>query len=201
VFLSAYSDFSYARQAIRLRAMDYLTKPYQKEELFAVMEEAIHQAKQNMQNPEYQKKCAGDTAPLLDVRSFDEKDGKNFDISEGVWEEDSDPQISKVVTYEITHFIEQNYMHEISMQDAAQFMHYSDTYFCKLFKQGFGCNFTTYLTQYRIERAEQLLRTTDLSVREVALRTGYGDSNYFTKVFKRKTGIVPSEYRAQQRKI
>ena len=49
IFLTAYSDFQYTRQAIRLRALDYLTKPYDEEELFAVLETAVFQVKKRME--------------------------------------------------------------------------------------------------------------------------------------------------------
>ena len=49
----------------------------------------------------------------------------------------------------IRRYIRKNYMRDISMQDAARMMNYSDAYFCKLFKQCFNKNFTSYLTEYR----------------------------------------------------
>lgn len=52
-----------------------------------------------------------------------------------------------------------------------------------------------YLTAYRIERAVELLQQTDIPVREIAVRVGYTDANYFTKVFKRHLGVTPTEYR------
>lgn len=177
IFLTAYSDFQYTRQAIRLRALDYLTKPYDMEELFSVMETALYQvqaAKPKMQTSE----------PKVQA--------EKTQISA---EEDNNPQISQNKIKEISDFISQNYMHDISMQDAAQFMNYSDTYFCKLFKHGFGSNFTTYLTKYRIREAQRLLKITNFSIKEISTRIGYADSNYFTKVFKRQMGMNPSEYR------
>lgn len=177
IFLTAYSDFTYSVQAIRLHAMDYLTKPYEEEELFAVVEAAIYQAQQQTAETSGREQTRG-TVPIHD------RD-----------EAGDSPQVSARIVKEIQTFIVQNYMHDISMQDAAQFMHYSDTYFCKLFKQGFGSNFTTYLTKYRMREAERLLKHTELSVKEVAQRTGYTDANYFAKVFKRQTGVIPSEYR------
>ena len=92
-------------------------------------------------------------------------------------------------------YIRNNYMKEISMQDAARVMNYSDAYFCKLFKQCFDQNFTSYLTNFRISEAKKLLRNRNASVKDVSLQVGYYDSNYFAKVFKRITGVIPSEYR------
>ena len=84
---------------------------------------------------------------------------------------------------------------EISMQDAARMMNYSDAYFCKLFKQCFDQNFTSYLTGFRVNEAKKLLKDRSISVKDVSMQVGYYDSNYFAKVFKRITGMIPSEYR------
>lgn len=81
------------------------------------------------------------------------------------------------------------------MQDAACALNYSEQYFCKLFKQQFGQNFTSYLTAYRMERARELLAQPMVNIKDVGLRVGYSDANYFAKVFRRFTGKSPSEYR------
>ena len=79
--------------------------------------------------------------------------------------------------------------------DAARQFNYSDAYFCKLFKQCFDQNFTTYLTNFRINEAKRLLKDRNISVKDAGMKVGYYDSNYFAKVFKRVTGMIPSEYR------
>lgn len=191
IFLTAYSDFQYTRKAIKLRALDYLTKPYEEEELFSVLEEAVYQARkkaenQKENNPEGKERKENEAAVTDQEKS--ENDGVFDPQEEG-------RSMTDKTMREIRDFVSQNYMHDISMQDAAQYMRYSDTYFCRLFKQGFGCNFTTYLTRYRMKEAVRLLKNTDLSVKEIALRTGYPDSNYFAKVFKRQNGVIPSEFR------
>lgn len=84
------------------------------------------------------------------------------------------------------------------MQEAARMMEYSDAYFCKLFKQCFGQNFTTYLTILRVNEAKKLLQDPLANIREVSMKVGYYDSNYFAKVFKRYTGMIPSDYRDSQ---
>lgn len=183
IFLTAYSDFSYARQAIRLRALDYLTKPYQDEELFAVVEEALYLCRQE-----------NDGMEMPSARPTPDAGEKPAPVLASSSQEESS-QIAK----KITEFIEQNYMHEISMQDAARYMNYSETHFCKLFKDCFGTNFTFYLANYRMQSASRLLTGTDLPIHEISSRSGYTDSNYFAKVFKRHTGMIPSEYRRQKR--
>lgn len=81
------------------------------------------------------------------------------------------------------------------MQDAARAMNYSEAYFCKLFKQCFGKNFTARLAEYRVEEAKKLLVGPIVNIREIGRSVGYEDSNYFAKVFKRITGQSPTEYR------
>ena len=100
------------------------------------------------------------------------------------------------VAEKIRTYIRENYMNEISMQDAARQFNYSDAYFCKLFKQCFDQNFTTYLTNFRINEAKRLLKDRNISVKDAGMKVGYYDSNYFAKVFKRVTGMILSEYRA-----
>ena len=99
------------------------------------------------------------------------------------------------VAEKIRTYIRENYMNEISMQDAARQFNYSDAYFCKLFKQCFNKNFTSYLTEYRVEEAKRMLAEPTVNVKDIGRAVGYSDSNYFAKVFKRITGQSPTEYR------
>ena len=96
----------------------------------------------------------------------------------------------------ILNYIEKNYANDISMQDLAREMNYSEAYFSKLFKQYFGQNFTSYLMEYRVNEAKRLLGEHTINVKEIGKSVGYGDSNYFAKVFKRVTGQSPTEYRS-----
>lgn len=95
----------------------------------------------------------------------------------------------------IEKYIQKHYMEEISMHDAAEQMNYSEAYYCKLFKQCFGMNFTSYLARYRIEEAKKLLTASSMSAKEIGKVCGYSDPCYFTRVFKRETGCTPAEYR------
>lgn len=179
IFLTAYDEFSYAKRAIVIRALDYLLKPCEEEELVAVMEEAIRLTDRRM---------TGDGRRAEKVR-----EGGDGRRAEEV-REDGDSRMAQVAET-IREYIKNNYMKEISMQDAARMMNYSDAYFCKLFKQCFDQNFTSYLTRLRINEAKKLLEDRTISVKDVSMRVGYYDSNYFAKVFKRITGVIPSEYR------
>ena len=74
-------------------------------------------------------------------------------------------------------------------------VHLSPYYFSKLFKEQTGENFIDYLTRTRLTHAATILRSTDLSIKEISAETGYQDANYFSRLFKRWYQCTPSEYR------
>ena len=174
LFLTAFDKFSYAREAITLRALDYLLKPYDEKELILSVEEALYLYENRREEREIQVLSGELYAPR-------EEDHATLRLSQ--------------VRETIDAYIRDNYATELSMQDVARVMNYSDAYFCKLFKQCFKVNFSAYLNEFRIAKAKELLQNTRLNVREISLACGYSDANYFARVFKRITGVTPTEYR------
>jgi beta-lactam-binding protein with PASTA domain len=63
------------------------------------------------------------------------------------------------------------------------------------FKNKTGVNFIDYLTNIRIERAKELLADSDVSIKEICSEVGYADPNYFSRIFKKVTGVTPTEYK------
>ena len=183
IFLTAYDEFSYAKRAIAIHALDYLLKPCEEEELTAVMEEAVGRIQKREQ---FEKLHMEQEMPEETGAEMPEPD---------LEEEPDEPDRLGQAAEKIRRYIRKNYMKDISMQDAARMMNYSDAYFCKLFKQCFDQNFTAYLARFRINEARRLLQDKNASVREVSMLVGYYDANYFAKVFKRIAGMNPSEYR------
>ena len=92
-------------------------------------------------------------------------------------------------------WLDHHYMQDVSLDQAAEAMGMSSFYFSRFFRTSYNQTFLEYLTAYRIDRAVELLQQTDIPVREIAVRVGYTDANYFTKVFKRHLGVTPTEYR------
>ena len=89
------------------------------------------------------------------------------------------------------------HLHEpLQLSDIARRLYLSTAYFSRLFKEKTGMTFSEYLAGCRVERARQLLATTDLSVSEVAAAIGYQEANSFSRLFKARTGQTPSDYRA-----
>lgn len=176
IFLTAYDDFNYAKKAISVRVLDYLLKPSSDEELIAVLDEAIHLAEN------YEK--------------ITDKTTKFESSTQGIMNSHKSDQIRmSAVCKIILEFINSNYNKDISLQDAAKALNYADAYFCKIFKQCFDMNFTTYLSNFRVEKAKLQLEDITVNVKDISENVGFRDSNYFAKVFKRIVGITPSEYR------
>lgn len=92
-------------------------------------------------------------------------------------------------------FIRKNYAKQISAEDVAGASHVSTAYLSRLFKEELDIGFNEYLTQVRLEQAEKLLSETNLSIKEIAGSVGYGDEKYFSKLFRKTTGMKPTEYR------
>lgn len=197
VFLTAFDEFSYAKKAITVRALDYLLKPYEENELLLVVEEAMRIVCEREAAAESRTAARNEEGELPENQEDRNEEAgreKNGESSGGQDIEAEGVRLSAVMDM-ITDYIQSHYMEDLSMQDLARRMNYSEAYFCKLFKQCFDQNFTAYLTGFRIQEARRLLQEKSVSVREVSMLVGYYDANYFAKVFKRITGMNPSEYR------
>jgi two-component system response regulator YesN len=86
---------------------------------------------------------------------------------------------------------------ELKMPKVAQKFNISPNHFRTIFHQEFGTTFRDYLGKLRINRAKELLRTTNLKCSEVAYQSGFNDPHYFSFVFKKKTGLTPLQFRSK----
>jgi two-component system response regulator YesN len=91
-------------------------------------------------------------------------------------------------------YIHGHYTEGIQLGDAAGAAQVSPEYLSRLFSEHLKTNFTGYLTELRIERAEKLLRESLMNIKEVAYAVGYQDPNYFSKIFRKITGLLPTQY-------
>lgn len=104
--------------------------------------------------------------------------------------EGNDP-ISKAKAY-----IHDHYRESFSLEDVAEYVELTPTYFTKLFKDQTQQTFIDYVTDYRIEKSKELLRQTNLSLKEIAYEVGYKDPNYYSRVFKKWTNESPKQFRS-----
>lgn len=96
-------------------------------------------------------------------------------------------------------FIQLHYSSAITMEQVAASVFLSEKYLCKRFSEAYGVPPQTYLMQVRMRRAQQLLRETELQIREIAKSVGYTSVSVFSAAFKKAVGEPPDSYRSQMR--
>lgn len=92
-------------------------------------------------------------------------------------------------------YIHENYNKAISLEEISSIIGFNPAYFSTVFKKETGENFIDYVAKIRIQNAKNYLLQTDLSIDDVSNAVGYSDTKYFSKLFKKKTGLNPSQFR------
>ena len=116
-------------------------------------------------------------AAFAEQNEFEEKTGKD------------------AVIFRILMYVENNYLADISLKTMAKELGYDYQYLSRIFHRSFGINFKTLVNQYRAERAAHLIASTDSTLSEIALNSGFQSIRTFNRVFKETTGSLPSEIR------
>ena len=166
IITSGFSDFEYARSAISLKVSDYLLKPVDPDELSSV---------------------------LLKIK-------KEFQITSSGYEEVFNNDTSRMTPAQIASllkdFLVENYAQDVNLNLIANIMNYSPSYLTKIFCQVYDQTPSKYITNLRISHAQKmLLHNPELSIREIGEMVGYHDQGYFSRIFKKQTGLSPFEYR------
>jgi len=165
VLVSGYADFKYAQEAVRYNAYDYLLKPVKQEDLERVL--------QNLQKAFLSENKAGN------------QDG--LDGASAMYEQSTLDCILKL--------IQESYTENLTLTAISKEYLISVPRLSTLLKERLGIPFSEYLAIRRVQKAKELLKNEKLSVDEVADMVGYHDYSYFIRVFKKVTGISPSQYR------
>ena len=95
-------------------------------------------------------------------------------------------------------YIKENYMRKISLASVAEHVGLSSGYLCRIFKDETGGSINTYINNLRMNKAGELLSDKNSYIKEVAVAVGFEDQLYFSRLFKRYSGLTPSEYRASK---
>lgn len=177
IFLSSYADFSCAKRALSMQAVDYLVRPIREEELGVAAARAFskwirHGSLEKSGMPRKESGMPQNEPDRAEVK---------------LW----------LLKEQLEQYVREHYAEDLSVHELAGLSNYSEAYFSKMFKECFHTNFTSYLVEYRIRIAKEQLENSGLSVKEIGRMCGYADSNYFARIFKREVGITPSEYRHQ----
>lgn len=174
IFLTAYNEFSYAQKAIKLLAADYILKPFEDGEL----EESVLRIKDM----------------IIDKKK------NNKDVDKIEIQVKSGEKSGYVI--EAMDYIRDNYYDfDLSVDSIAEILDISGSHLSRTFKKETDYTVLSYITQYRIRKAKVLLSDYRNKVYEVSSLVGYRDNTYFSSIFKKITGISPSEYQACNREI
>lgn len=183
IIISGYSEFEYARQAVKFGVKDYLIKPINDDELNGAIRKACDSVmnKKKLNKIETRMDGITDSKVMLFKEYF----------SEGARTVRS-CYVEKMIKY-----IGDNYRKNISIKDVADSLAISESHISRLFKSEVGHTFVDYLTYYRIKKAIGYLRDPDVKIYEVAEKIGYRDQRYFSVIFKKLVGVTPKEFREQ----
>ncbi len=95
----------------------------------------------------------------------------------------------------ILYYIQNHYHEKITSKTLSDLCYMNESHFCRFFKKNFGKAPLSYINEYRIEKACDLLLSTTKSITEIALSTGFEDINYFSRTFKKLKGVSPNQFR------
>ena len=179
IFVTAYSLFQYAHEAVHLGACDYLLKPVDPDELEASIRRAMRQIETERK---LEALAPVQPEPMEPAAPAAEPD-------------DAENSQNALVMAHVRRYLEDNYMFDISLDSVGEILHISPAYLSAQFKKYQKMNFLDCLTELRINAAKELLTDPFRSSAEVASMVGYEDASYFARAFKKRTGETPTQYR------
>jgi len=174
IILSGHTDFNYMKQAIRLGVFDYLLKPVDDEELEETLANLVKKIQEEDHDYEQLRGSKGTSNVEL------------IPLPRGVNNHVIDSTIA---------FIADNFSSPVGLQEAAAFLELSESHLSRLFKEVTGLNFLQYLNAWRINKAVELMKDPKRNIGEIATNCGFPTPGYFAKIFKRFTGVTPTQYR------
>lgn len=181
IFITAYSLFQYAHEAVHLGACDYLLKPVNPDEVESAIRRAIRQI-------EAGRKLAALAPAEPSADPEVEAEGGESDRN-------------ALVMAHVRKYMEDNYMFDLSLDSVSEILHISPAYLSAQFKKYQKTNFLDCLTELRINAAKELLSDPFRPTAEVAAAVGYEDSSYFARAFKKRTGMTPTQFRKEAARI
>lgn len=179
VLLSGFSEFEYARSAMRYGVYEYLLKPVSPNELMETMHNVMHRLEQKR----FEQKL------LSQKDEFGEKHDAVSQVNSLFVQ--SSGAIKSILTD-----IAQNYEQNISLSDLAEKYHFSESYISRKIKKETGYTFVDILNGIRLMCAASLLKTGE-KISDVCEKTGFNDQHYFSQLFKKTFGCTPSNYRSE----
>jgi two-component system response regulator YesN len=188
IFISAHEDFGYAREALELGALNYLTKPANKEKLLSSVEEALRQIDARAAAEEAMKKVFRMEKAPISTHGYDKKIIHDFIKCQ------KNSQIKDILL-----FMDAHYAEDITLEKIARKAYMNPFYFSVYFKKNSGVRFKDCLTRIRMEHALDILKQEDIETWELAERVGFRDPRYFSGLFKKIFGKTPVKYKREMK--
>lgn len=163
IVLSGYAEFDYVQQALRLQAMDYLLKPVRLNDLMALLDRI------------FPHEDAQDASPLVSIHS------------------DEAPRAISPLVKSMIAYIDSHYSEPITLNSIAEWLDRNPTYVSYVFKKETDMKLFDYVTKVRIQRAQQLIASTNLSFSEIAQQVGFDEYRSFVRAFQRIVGASPRD--------
>lgn len=176
IMLTDYHSEALAIWAMRVRVWDYFVKPVALSELEATFKQLISIKQGSSKNSHRILYPPGQTNFL-----------HRFDIKNNVRMKRTQASIC---------YVEENYARRITLNDAAKRCYLSQSAFSHLFRKENDMTFSEYLLRYRMDKASELLLTSEETIYEIAYAVGFNDASYFSRTFRRILGTAPRIYRA-----
>jgi two-component system response regulator YesN len=169
IIMSAYDDFKYAQQAMRLGVKGYLLKPIIREEFVELFETVIKELRTEI--------------PILATEATSTDEDAKSSKQNNVY-------VAAAIRY-----IQEHYSERIRLEDVAEFLYVNPNYFSSVFKREMGKSFVDYINETRVRKSLDILLETEEKIYEISMQVGYGNFSYFNKIFKRIIGVTPQTYR------
>lgn len=168
VLISSYDEFEYAREGLRMGALDYIVKPMSESDLENTLEHLI-------------KELGGDEKPLM------------TEVMDSVTEAEvnwNDPVLSRLCRY-----LEQHMECGFTLEEMAEELELNKDYLGKLIKSKTGLSFRSLYHKVKIAYAKPMIKSGKYKVYEISEMLGYTSTDYFTRIFRQHTGMSPAEYK------
>ncbi|MDR1665078.1 MAG: response regulator [Clostridiales bacterium] len=171
IMISGYSDFEYAREALRAGALDYLVKPIETDKLRDVVEKIV---REKIGDVFVGAKPESQLDPVLSVHLCE-----------------LSPLIAKIIM-----IVYEEYSRDLNLKILADRFRMNSTYLGQLFLQETRTRFSDYLTAFRMNKARQLIETTDDKMAVIIKQAGYKNTGYFYTQFYQHFGFSPGKLRS-----
>lgn len=197
--LSGYSEFTYAKEAIRLGVARYLVKPSKMDELHEALGFMAGKCREGRK-----LRAAGEPGGR---ESLNEPVKENVSDENTVWEtaaadaaeEWKESPSGSFITRQALEYMEKHYAEKIALQDVADHCYVSSWHLSKLLNRYEGKSFYDILNSLRIAQAKRLLADPKCRIGDISEMVGYVDTAHFSRVFKKLEGISANEYRNRMR--